>query len=92
MRCVPSTRSARRKCTWKFLALPSDLYSPGDYQLYVDYYFSAVPSSLLMAALSAVAGVSLIMLINRVSAAQDTRIGRGVPAAPVLPGMTVASA
>ncbi|WP_170208777.1 DUF4328 domain-containing protein [Micromonospora pisi] len=82
------TRSGNRD----FDALPSTLYGPGDYQMYVDYYSSALVPSLLVAALSAVAGVSMVLLINRVSTAQDTRTGRGVPAAPVMPGMPVAGA
>ncbi|MEV4624903.1 DUF4328 domain-containing protein [Micromonospora sp. NPDC049523] len=76
-----------------FLALPTDLDGPEDYQRYVDhYYFSAVPSSLLVAALSVVSGVSLILLINQVSAAQDTRIGRAMPVTPAMTGMATAGA
>ncbi|WP_326558950.1 DUF4328 domain-containing protein [Micromonospora sp. NBC_01796] len=78
---------------WNFLALPTDLDGPDDYQKHVDYYyFSAVPSTLVPAVLGAVAGVSLIKLINQVSAAQDIRIGRGTPAAPVMPGLATAGA
>jgi hypothetical protein len=37
------------------------------------------------------AGGSLVVLIARISSAQEARIERGRPAGPVLPGMTVVS-
>ncbi|WP_170208773.1 DUF4328 domain-containing protein [Micromonospora pisi] len=75
-----------------FEALPTTLYGPDDYQLYVDYYSAALGPNLLVALLGVAAGVSLILLVTRVSAAQDTRIERGLPAVPVMPGMPMASA
>lgn len=78
--------------TQNWEALPTALAGPDDYQLYVDYYSAALGPNLLVALLSAVAGAALILLITRVSAAQETRIGRNAQAVPVMPGMPMASA
>ncbi|MFI6763308.1 DUF4328 domain-containing protein [Micromonospora sp. NPDC050417] len=78
--------------TQNWRALPSTLADASDYQLYVDYYSAALGPNLLVALLGAVAGAALILLILRVSTAQQTRIGRNAPAVPVMPGMPVASA
>ncbi|MFK3983387.1 DUF4328 domain-containing protein [Micromonospora sp. NPDC050397] len=78
--------------TGNWEALPTELADESDYQAYVDYYSAATGPNLLVALLGAVAGAALILLITRVSAAQETRIGRGTQAAPVMPGMPMTTA
>lgn len=74
--------------TEAYEALPQWLSGPADYQAYVDYYNDALVRNLLGAVLAVVAGVALITLIHRISAAQQARIARGAPA-PIMPGMTL---
>ena len=56
---------------------------------YVDYYTGALTRDLPPLAAGLVAGVLLIVLIRRISTAQDRRIERGRPVVPVLPAMIV---
>jgi len=75
----------------RYEALPTDLAGPADYQRYVDYYTTALAPNLLSLLAGIVAAVAFIVLVRRISAAQARRIAAGVPATPVMPGMTVAS-
>ncbi|GAB2960284.1 hypothetical protein GCM10027280_56350 [Micromonospora polyrhachis] len=68
------------------LPFPEGRYHAG---LYADYYAAALPRNLLPMIASIVAGVLLIVLIRKISTAQDRRIARGQPSAPVLPAMIV---
>jgi hypothetical protein len=61
------------------------------FQPYVDYYAHAVAANLVPLTAAVIAGALLIVLIRMISAAQEGRIARGLPVAPVMPGMTVAS-
>ncbi|HEX7745580.1 MAG TPA: DUF4328 domain-containing protein [Micromonosporaceae bacterium] len=75
----------------RYDALPTDLAGPADYQRYVDYYRGALVPNLLTLLAGIVAAAALIVLVRRISTAQAQRIAAGGPAAPVMPGMTVAS-
>lgn len=75
----------------RYNALPADLTGPGDYQRYVDYYRGALVPNLLTLLAGIVAAAVLVVLVRRISAVQAGRIAAGGPAAPVMPGMTVAS-
>jgi Domain of unknown function (DUF4328) len=75
----------------RYDALPAELAGPADYQRYVDYYRDALVPNLLTLLAGIVAAAALIVLVRRISAAQTWRIAAGGPAAPVMPGMTVAS-
>ncbi|HEX5542115.1 MAG TPA: DUF4328 domain-containing protein [Micromonospora sp.] len=70
-------------------ALPSEIYGPDDYQAYVDYYSDSLQRGLPGTVAIVVAGVALIMLIRQISDAQQARIDRSGPAAPILPGVSV---
>ena len=81
-------RIATRSATAEYDALPYP-QTPADFQAYADHYSSTTVAYLLPALACLIAGVSLIVLIHRVSAAQTARIARGTPAGQILPGMTV---
>jgi hypothetical protein len=75
----------------RYEALPKELAGPDDYQRYVDYYTTALAPNLLGLLLGIVAAAAFIALVRRISVAQHRRIAAAGPAAPVTPGMTVAS-
>ncbi|GIJ77972.1 protein of unknown function [Micromonospora phaseoli] len=83
-------RVTARAAAAEFEALPYPETS-ADFQAYADHYASTTGAYLLPSLACLVAGVSLIVLIHRVSTAQTTRIARAMPAGPILPGMTVAA-
>ncbi|MGR6317307.1 DUF4328 domain-containing protein [Micromonospora soli] len=60
--------------------------SDAEFQTYVRYYQDAIGPRLIPTAACLVAGVTLIVLIRRISAAQQDRIARAAPAWPVAPG------
>jgi hypothetical protein len=72
-------------------ALPTDLAGPADYQRYVDYYRDALAPNLISLLAGIIAAIAFIVLVRRINAAQARRIAAGGPAAPAMPGMTVAS-
>ncbi len=57
-----------------------------EFQEYVGYYQYMIGPRLIPVIFCLIAGISLIVLIRRISAAQQGRIGRAVPAWPVYPG------
>ncbi|MEV6690182.1 DUF4328 domain-containing protein [Micromonospora sp. NPDC051196] len=83
-------RLTARSVVAEYDALPYP-QTPADFQAYADHYAAATTTYLLPAVACLVAGVSLIVLIHRVSAAQTARIARGTPTGQILPGMTVAT-
>lgn len=87
--CVVSWYVLRRDIA-AYEALPQWLSGPADYQAYIDYYDDALGRYLLSAVLVLVAGAALIILIRRISAAQQARIARAVPP-PIMPDMTIAA-
>ncbi|TCB99884.1 DUF4328 domain-containing protein [Micromonospora zingiberis] len=84
-------RIATRSAVAEYDSLPYPQTS-ADFQAYADHYSSSTVAYLLPALVCLVAGVSLIVLIHRVSVAQTARIGRGGAAGPILPGMTLTGA
>ncbi|MFI6821736.1 DUF4328 domain-containing protein [Micromonospora sp. NPDC050187] len=56
---------------------------------YADQYSAALNRSILPMVACAVAGATLVVVIRRVSAAQQARIDRGGPAGPLAPGTVV---
>jgi hypothetical protein len=58
-------------------ALPGELFDPADFDPYVAYYEGALVRNLLEVATFAAAGLALIVLIVRISRAQEERIARG---------------
>ncbi|PZG23256.1 hypothetical protein C1I95_03615 [Micromonospora craterilacus] len=75
----------------EYEALPYPPETEADFEAYVDYYASSAGAYLVPTLACVVAGGSLIVLIHRISAAQTARIARGMPAGPIVPGMTVAA-
>ncbi|MEU2612763.1 DUF4328 domain-containing protein [Micromonospora sp. NPDC007271] len=63
-----------------------------EFQEYVSYYQYMVVPRLIPAVFCLIAGVSLIVLLRRISAAQQDRIDRAVPAWPYHPGWPVPGA
>ncbi|MFI7216186.1 DUF4328 domain-containing protein [Micromonospora maritima] len=59
-----------------------------EYDSYVRYYQDALGGRLLLSVACLVAGISFVVLIRRVSAAQQDRLARAVPAWPGHPGWT----
>ncbi|MGN9774222.1 DUF4328 domain-containing protein [Micromonospora sp. H33] len=80
---------ASRPSMRDYMALPETPRTAAEFQAYVDHYVAATGTGLPLAAVHVVAGVSLILLIIRISAAQEARIARTLPAGPILPGATV---
>ena len=70
--------------------LPVELAGPADYQRYVDYYGDFLLRSLPGPVAGMVAALALIILIRRISGAQEARISRAAMAAPIVPGMSMA--
>ncbi|NJP35745.1 DUF4328 domain-containing protein [Micromonospora thermarum] len=73
----------------EWAALPAAPVTSADFDAYADHYISALGSYLIPTAACLAAGVSLIWLIIRISAAQEARIARTLPAGPILPGATL---
>lgn len=71
--------------------LPGVPATAPDFAAYVDHYRGSLDWELLPGFSGVVAGVALIVLVERISAAQQARIERGRPAGPVTPGMIVPS-
>ncbi|GIJ33010.1 DUF4328 domain-containing protein [Micromonospora sediminimaris] len=83
-------RFSARSSAAEYEALPYPQTST-DFQAYVDHYLTATGEYLVPAVFCAVAGGSLIVLIQSISAAQTARIARSMPTGPILPGMTIAA-
>ncbi|MDZ5442049.1 DUF4328 domain-containing protein [Micromonospora sp. 4G57] len=81
-----SLRAARGQ-----LLLP-DPRTPADFQRYADHYQEVALGNLVPAVACLVAGVSLIVLVLRVSAAQQARIARGSAVWPGAPAWVAAPA
>ncbi|MBY8872142.1 DUF4328 domain-containing protein [Micromonospora sp. PLK6-60] len=69
--------------------LAEDPVTTADFQAYADYYRDALGLRLAAAVAGLVAAVAFVLLVRRISAAQQDRIDRGAPAWPVTPGMTL---
>ncbi|CCH16104.1 DUF4328 domain-containing protein [Micromonospora lupini] len=72
--------------------LPETPFNDAGYQAYVDYYGDSLLRNALPAVACAVSAVTLILLIHRISAAQEARIARAAPVwptAPMWPGAPV---
>ncbi|GIJ41099.1 DUF4328 domain-containing protein [Micromonospora andamanensis] len=78
------------RSTAEYEALPVPQTS-ADFQAYADHYVSATGEYLVPAVFCVVAGGSLVVLIQSISAAQTARIARSMPSGPILPGMTIAA-
>ncbi|MEV0212817.1 DUF4328 domain-containing protein [Micromonospora sp. NPDC050695] len=65
--------------------LPEIPFTDGGYQAYVDYYRDSMLRNAVPAVACVIAAVTLIMLIQRISAAQEARIARALPAWPTAP-------
>ncbi|MEV4712445.1 DUF4328 domain-containing protein [Micromonospora sp. NPDC049374] len=85
-----SERMFTRSSAAEYEALPYPQTS-SDFQAYADHYLTATGEYLVPAVFCTVAGGSLIVLIQSISAAQTARIVRSMPAGPILPGMTMAA-
>ncbi|MBQ1050225.1 DUF4328 domain-containing protein [Micromonospora sp. C51] len=83
-------RFIARSSAAEYEALPFPQTST-DFQAYVDHYLTATGEYLVPAVFCVMAGVSLMVLIHRISAAQTARIARSMPTGPILPGMTIAA-
>ncbi|MEH0819029.1 MULTISPECIES: DUF4328 domain-containing protein [unclassified Micromonospora] len=81
-----------RKNDLEYARLPETAVDRADFQAYVDYYQGALGRNAIPAIACVVAAVSFIVLIRRISAAQQDRIARATPAWPVTPGMPVPGA
>ncbi|MGW3893146.1 DUF4328 domain-containing protein [Micromonospora chokoriensis] len=71
--------------------LPETPFNDAGYQAYVDYYQDSLLRNALPALGCVIAAVTLILLIQRISAAQEARIARATPqwpTAPVWPAQT----
>ncbi|SCG66664.1 DUF4328 domain-containing protein [Micromonospora coxensis] len=73
----------------EYARLPENPVDAADFQAYVAYYERVLGWHLVPAVACLVAAASLIVLVRRISAAQQARIARATPAWPVTPGMTV---
>lgn len=71
--------------------LPGSPVTPADFAGYVDHYRDRLGWDAVPALACVVAGGSLIVLVQRISAAQQARIDRGSPFGQVMPGMIVPS-
>ncbi|MFI6259089.1 DUF4328 domain-containing protein [Micromonospora zamorensis] len=72
--------------------LPETPSTNGDYQAYGDYYRDSLLRNAVPAVACVIAAVALYLLIQRISAAQEARVARAVPAwpnAPVWPAGSV---
>ncbi|WP_430500010.1 DUF4328 domain-containing protein [Micromonospora trifolii] len=65
--------------------LPETPLTDGDYQAYADYYRDSLLRNIVPAVACVVAAVALYLLIQRISAAQEGRIARALPAWPTAP-------
>ncbi|MEV0156708.1 DUF4328 domain-containing protein [Micromonospora sp. NPDC050686] len=69
--------------------LAEDPVTSADFQAYADHYRDILAVRLAPAVAGLVAAVAFAVLVRRISVAQQDRIGRGTPAWPVIPGMTL---
>ncbi|MFI6261980.1 DUF4328 domain-containing protein [Micromonospora sp. NPDC051006] len=67
--------------------LPESPSTDADFQAYVDHYQQMVGRHLVPALACLVAAVAFIVLVQRISAAQQDRIARATPAWSIVPGM-----
>ncbi|WCN82379.1 DUF4328 domain-containing protein [Micromonospora sp. LH3U1] len=65
--------------------LPEIPFTDAGYQAYIDYYRDSLLRNTVPAVACVIAGVALIVLIQRISAAQEARIARALPAWPTGP-------
>ncbi|NJC14609.1 hypothetical protein F4558_004435 [Micromonospora profundi] len=65
-----------------YIRLPRNPSTDADYQAYIDHYGDSLLRNAVPAVACVVAGVTLILLIRRISAAQEARIASGSPAWP----------
>ncbi len=72
--------------------LPENPFNDIGYQAYVGYYQDALVRNLIPLAACLIAAATLIVLVRRVTAAQQARIALGAPAWPAPPGWPGASA
>lgn len=84
-----ASRSGTRELMQEWESLPPAPQTAADFQVYIDHYSSALGSYLVPVVAYVTAGVSLIVLIHRISAAQEARIARTLPAGPIFPGAIV---
>ncbi|MFI6226278.1 DUF4328 domain-containing protein [Micromonospora echinospora] len=84
-----SERWAERSTAREFARLSEYPTIRREFLDYADQYSAALNRSILPMVACAVAGVTLIVVIRRVSAAQQSRIDRGRPVGPVTPGAVV---
>ncbi|WP_307849087.1 DUF4328 domain-containing protein [Micromonospora sp. U56] len=75
-----------RKNDLEYTQLPETAVDPADFQAYVDYYQGALGRNAIPAIACVVAAASFIVLIRKISAAQQDRIARATPAWPYAPG------
>ncbi|MEU0547371.1 DUF4328 domain-containing protein [Micromonospora sp. NPDC005979] len=68
-----------------YAKLPETPFNDVGYQAYVDHYRDSLLRNALPALGCGVAAVTLILLIHRISAAQEARIARAAPAWPTAP-------
>ncbi|MEV4488809.1 DUF4328 domain-containing protein [Micromonospora coxensis] len=73
----------------EYARLPENPVDPADFQAYVAYYERILGWHLVPALAGLVAAATLIVLVRRISAAQQARIARAAGAWTVTPGMTV---
>ncbi|WP_446212731.1 DUF4328 domain-containing protein [Micromonospora sp. IBSANI012] len=78
-----------RKNDLEFARLPETAVDHEDFQAYVDYYQGALGRNAIPAIACVVAAASFIVLIRKISAAQQDRIARATPAWPYAPGTPV---
>ncbi|OKI87697.1 DUF4328 domain-containing protein [Micromonospora sp. CB01531] len=79
-------RLVSRRDDQAYARLPEDPASDPEFQRYVDYYQGVLGWHLVPLVACLVAAGSLIVLIRRISAAQEQRIALGRPAWPAHPG------
>ncbi|MFC8615131.1 DUF4328 domain-containing protein [Micromonospora purpureochromogenes] len=78
-----------RKNDLEYAQLPETAVDHADFQAYVDYYQGALGRNAIPAIACVVAAASFIVLIRKISAAQQDRIARATPAWPYAPGAPV---
>ncbi|WP_346536460.1 DUF4328 domain-containing protein [Micromonospora sp. DPT] len=78
-----------RKNDLEYARLPETAVDHEDFQAYVDYYQGSLGRNAVPAIACVVAAASFIVLIRKISAAQQDRIARATPAWPYAPGTPV---
>ncbi|MFF5177521.1 DUF4328 domain-containing protein [Micromonospora sp. NPDC000316] len=72
-----------------YIRLPLNPSTDADYQEYIDYYGDSLLRNAVPTVACVVVGVTLILLIRRISAAQQTRIAGASPSWPTAPASPV---